>query len=73
MSIRVKVIEGRDSRTYGFVDLGFGEVEEEEKFKNGTPASATKALVFMLVSLNDGWKCPCAYFLVLKRIRLHWR
>jgi hypothetical protein len=61
ISIR-RGIRMRSGRTYGFVDLGFENVEGAAQ--DGCPATATKALVFMLVALNSNWKCPCGYALI---------
>lgn len=64
MSIR-RSLTVRDGKMYGFVDFGFmNEGDDEEYPVIGSPITATKALVFMLVSLNDKWKCPCGYFFV---------
>lgn len=94
MSIR-DTIETRNGQSYGFVDLGFNQEDDDTTNVNdageskdsdneevttemevedvpvgmqagdtGAPPVAKKALVFMLVALNDAWKCPCAYFLI---------
>lgn len=44
----------------GLVDLG-GQLEEVDK--NGKGLQASKALVFMLVNINGGFKTPVAYYL----------
>lgn len=62
MSIRQNV-QVRNNRVYGFVDLGFTN-DDEDLQSSGTPPTAKQALVFLLVSLNDGWKCPFGYFLI---------
>lgn len=40
---------------HGYVDISDGETE------NGV---ATRALVFMVVAINESWKIPIAYFLI---------
>jgi len=45
----------------GLVDLG-GQLEEANK--NGNLKVASKALVFMLVNINGGFKTPVAYYLI---------
>ena len=56
----------RHGRSYSFVDLGFEDVElyDDDHTRDGTPPTATKALVFMLVAVNSNWKCPCGYVLI---------
>ncbi len=49
----------RNNKYHGYVEMGFGEPSD-----NDTQPLAKKALVFMLVCLNGGWKLPLAYFLV---------
>jgi len=46
----------------GLVDLG-GQLEEA--YKNGNLKVASKALVFMLVNINGGFKTPVAYYLII--------
>jgi len=55
MSIR-KQIEFDGKSYFGFVDLGIGEPDDSTQ-------AATEALVLMVVSLNNNWKCPIGYFL----------
>lgn len=45
----------------GLVDLG-GQLDEIDE--NGNRAKATKAIVFMLVNSNGGFKTPVAYYLI---------
>ncbi|KAK6475665.1 DNA transposase THAP9 [Huso huso] len=52
-----KEIEWDGMKYRGFVDIGTG-IDNES-----TPV-ATKALVFMVVSLTSSWKVPCGYFLI---------
>lgn len=56
MAIRKK-IEWDGQKYHGFVDGGTG-------LESDCLEEATQALVFMLVSINDSWKLPVAYFLI---------
>ena len=49
--------DGKAGKYQGFVDLG-------TKIDDDSLPEATKALVFMAVSVNSNWKVPCGYFLV---------
>jgi len=46
-------------RFVGYVDMGVGGIDD----MSGLPL-ANEALVFMVVSLTEGWKIPLAYFLI---------
>jgi len=52
-----KHIEYSNGRMCGYVDIGTG------RFDDSNPV-AKDALVFMAVSVNDGWKIPLGYFLI---------
>ena len=52
-----KHVEWTGTKFTGYVDMGTGVDDDSAPV-------ATEALVFMAVSLNDGWKIPCGYFLI---------
>ena len=56
MSIR-KHVQWDGKKYLGFVNLG-------TNIDDDSLPEATKALVFMAVSVNSNWKVPCGYFLV---------
>ena len=58
MGIREQILFNKE-RFYGGVDLG----TEFMHTSDSVPA-ATNALVFMPVSINEGWKVPVGYFLI---------
>lgn len=61
MSIKEEIVY-QNRKSYGYTDLGNGTVEGDQS-DNG--AIAKNALVFMAVSINDGWKVRLGYFLIL--------
>lgn len=68
----------KNKKTYGCVDFGFNpshttvtndvhddeDSDGENENKDKLPPSAKSSLVFMLVSLNESWKVPFAYFFI---------
>lgn len=54
MSIK-KQIEYQAHQTWGYIDLGTGNVED---------VPATEVLVLMVVAINSDWKLPIAYFFI---------
>lgn len=60
MSIRKQVIwDKKNNKFSGYVDLGNGFSDQNETY-------ASEALVFMVVSMKEKFKCPVGYFLVDK-------
>ena len=58
MKIR-KELTFQNGRYHGYVDMGFGNPSD-----NDSQPLVKKAIVFLLLCLNGGWKLPIAYFLV---------
>ena len=59
MSISEQLIYN-EGRFHSCVDFG-----DSHDYQNDNVTHATNALVFMAVSLNDSWKVPIGYFLIL--------
>ncbi|CAH2097479.1 unnamed protein product [Euphydryas editha] len=58
MAIRSQKLFNKE-RKLGTVNFGAGPIEGEDE-----DTTATQALVFMLVSINENWKLPVGYFLI---------